>query len=75
VARQLSGERSGRRRHRQPGFEAGDEVAIQSRLVNLPHQDPTDRFLAAKTLVYNLILVTADERLLNSPSIPTVANR
>jgi PIN domain nuclease of toxin-antitoxin system len=51
------------------------EVAIQSRLVNLPHQDPADRFLAATALVYDLMLVTADERLLNSPSISTLANR
>jgi PIN domain nuclease of toxin-antitoxin system len=51
------------------------EVAIQSRLVNLPHQDPADRFLAATALVYDLMLVTADERLLNSPSISTLPNR
>lgn len=51
------------------------EVAIQSRLVNLPHQDPADRFLAATALVYDLMLVTADERLLTTPSISTLANR
>jgi PIN domain nuclease of toxin-antitoxin system len=43
--------------------------------VNLPHQDPADRFLAATAFVYDLMLVTADERLLNSPSIYTLANR
>jgi len=48
------------------------EVAIQSRLVELPHRDPADRFLAATALVYGLPLVTADERLLKSPSIPTL---
>ena len=42
------------------------EVAIQSRLVDLPHQDPADRFLAATAMVYDLILVTADLRLLSS---------
>ena len=39
------------------------EVAIQSRYVDLPHQDPADRFLAATAKVYNLTLVTADRRL------------
>ena len=48
------------------------EVAIQSRLVELPHRDPADRFLAATALVYELTLVTADERLLKSPSILTL---
>jgi len=51
------------------------EVAIQSRLVDLPHRDPVDRFLAATALVYDLTLVTADERLLNASMIPTLANR
>jgi len=39
------------------------EVAIQSRSVDLPHQDPADRFLAATAMVYDLTLVTADTRL------------
>jgi PIN domain nuclease of toxin-antitoxin system len=30
------------------------EVAIQSRQVKLPHQDPADRFLVATALVYDL---------------------
>ena len=47
------------------------EVAIQSQLIELPHPDPADRFLAATALVYGLTLVTADERLLRCPSIPT----
>jgi PIN domain nuclease of toxin-antitoxin system len=34
------------------------EVAIQSRIVKLPHQDPADRFLAATALVYELTLVS-----------------
>ena len=42
------------------------EVAIQSRYIDLPHQDPADRFLAATALVYDLILVTADRRLFDS---------
>ena len=50
------------------------EVAIQSRAIDLDHQDPADRFLAATALVYDLTLVTADERLLRSRRIPSLAN-
>ena len=42
------------------------EVAIQSRKINLPHQDPADRFLAATAIVYDLTLVTADKRLIDA---------
>jgi PIN domain nuclease of toxin-antitoxin system len=42
------------------------EVAIQSRVLHLSHEDPADRFLVATALVYGLTLVTADERLLKS---------
>jgi PIN domain nuclease of toxin-antitoxin system len=49
------------------------EVAIQSRLVDIPHRDPVDRFLAATALVYDLTLVTADRRLLRSRTISTLA--
>ena len=51
------------------------QVAVQSRRVALPHQDPADRFLAATAVVYELTLVTADERLLQSPGISVLANR
>ncbi len=51
------------------------EVAIESRLSDLPHQDPADRFLAATARVYDLVLVTADHRLLDSRRISTMANR
>ena len=50
------------------------EVAVESRLVDLPHQDPADRFLAATARVYDLTLVTADERLLGCRRIQTLAN-
>ena len=50
------------------------EVAIQSRLVELPHKDPADRFLAATALVYELTLVTADERLLRAKGVPLLPN-
>ena len=51
------------------------EVAIESRVVDLPHQDPAYRFLAATARVYDLTLVTSDERLLGSRRISTLANR
>lgn len=51
------------------------EVAIQSRTIDLYHQDPADRFLAATALVYELTLVTADERLLGSRKFSALANK
>lgn len=39
------------------------EVALASRRVELGHEDPADRFLAATAAVYDLQLVTADRRL------------
>lgn len=51
------------------------EVALRSRTVDLPHQDPADRFLAATASVCGLTLVTADERLLHSTQYPALANR
>lgn len=51
------------------------DVAILSRRIRLAHQDPADRFLAATAIVFDLTLVTADERLLDSPDLPVLANR
>lgn len=42
------------------------EVAIKSRAIKLPHQDPADRFIAASAIVYNLTLVTADKHLISA---------
>lgn len=50
------------------------EVAIQSRMIDLPHQDPADRFLAATAFVYGLTLVTADSRMLLSKAISVLPN-
>ena len=41
------------------------EVAMQSRDVRLPHQDPADRFIAASAIVYGLTLVTANRNLID----------
>jgi PIN domain nuclease of toxin-antitoxin system len=51
------------------------EVAVRSRFVRLEHDDPADRFLAATAEVYELTLVTADERLLRGKGFRTLANR
>ena len=51
------------------------EVAIRSRAVRVEHEDPADRFLAATADVYELTLVTADERLLRGQGFRTLANR
>jgi len=50
------------------------EVAIQSRKLNLPHQDPADRFIAASALVFDLTLITSDKRLLNLDKVKLLPN-
>ncbi|QTA81450.1 PIN domain-containing protein [Desulfonema limicola] len=50
------------------------EVAIHSRKINLAHQDPADRFLAATAFVYGLKLVTSDERLIECDEIQIMSN-
>ena len=51
------------------------DVVLRSRLVRVDHEDPADRFLAATAEVYELTLVTADERLLRGKGFRTLANR
>jgi PIN domain nuclease of toxin-antitoxin system len=50
-------------------------VALMSRHIDLSHQEPADRFLAATAAVYGLTLLTADERLLHSDQFSTLAAR
>ena len=50
------------------------DIAVMSRQLTLPHQDPADRFLAATALVMGLTLVTADERLMHSTEYAVLAN-
>ena len=50
------------------------EVALLSRSVDLPHQDPADRFLVATAQAYQLTLVTADDRLIGCPDLKVLAN-
>ena len=51
------------------------EIALISRELHLPHNDPADRFLAATAQVLRLTLVTADSHLLGLGEISTLANR
>jgi len=48
------------------------EVAIESRKVDLPHQDPADRFIAATAVVYDLTLVTADKRFTDTGGLRVI---
>ena len=45
------------------------EVAVASRTISLPHEDPADRFIAATAKVYQLELITADRQLSRCPDI------
>lgn len=47
------------------------EVTIVSHEVPLSHTDPADRFIAATALVYDLMLLTVDERLVRAKGIST----
>lgn len=50
------------------------EVAIASRDLDLEHEDPADRFIAASAVVHELTLVTEDDRLRRSGTIPLLGN-
>ncbi|MCY3611029.1 MAG: type II toxin-antitoxin system VapC family toxin [Gemmatimonadetes bacterium] len=50
-------------------FPVTHRVALRSRSVRLPHDDPADRFIAATAMVHGLTLVTADRTLLDCPDI------
>lgn len=50
------------------------EVAMASRALRIPSDDPADRFLAATARVYELTLVTADARLRRIPRVAVLPN-
>ena len=50
------------------------EVALRSRAIRIDHEDPADRFLAATAAVYDLTLLTADERLLEGQGYAALKN-
>jgi PIN domain nuclease of toxin-antitoxin system len=49
------------------------EIALASRSVELPHEDPADRFLVATARVLGLQLVTADKKILASKACRLLA--
>ena len=51
------------------------EIAHELRYTILGYRDPTDRFLVATAKVFELTLVTADERLAQVPGLKVLANR
>lgn len=51
------------------------EIARESRSVDLKHQDPVDRFLAATARVLQLTLVTSDKLLIESSGFAVMSNR
>ena len=50
------------------------DIAQESRVLDLPHEDPADRFLAATAKVLELTLVTADRRLTGSREFAVLSN-
>jgi PIN domain nuclease of toxin-antitoxin system len=51
------------------------EVPLAMSLLRFSHADPADQFLAACAKVFDLTLVTADEKLIRTPGIKVLANR
>ena len=51
------------------------DVALETSTLSLAHSDPSDRLIAASAKVFNLTLVTADEKLIAAPGIKVLANR
>jgi PIN domain nuclease of toxin-antitoxin system len=49
------------------------EVARETGRLQLTHRDPADRFLVATAKVFELTLVTADERLMKLREIPVLS--
>ncbi len=49
------------------------EIAILSREIACPHQDPSDRFIAATAIHYNLQLATVDQNLVSTTSLSTIS--
>ena len=50
------------------------KIAHEMRFILPNHSDPADRFLVATALVYNLVLVTSDQKLLGVPGLMVLAN-
>jgi PIN domain nuclease of toxin-antitoxin system len=51
------------------------EVALISRKIRLPHQDPADRFITATASVFGLTLVTEDRKLHEIEGVQILSTR
>jgi PIN domain nuclease of toxin-antitoxin system len=45
---------------------------MESRRLHLPHKDPGDRFIAATAMVYDLVLVTVDRKLVECAELKSL---
>jgi PIN domain nuclease of toxin-antitoxin system len=50
-----------------------NDIAILSRQLDLYHQDPADRFIAATAVYYKLILATVDRHLTETTYLKTLS--
>ena len=51
------------------------EVALETSRLNLVHSDPSDRLIAASAKIFDMTLVTGDEKLVALREIKVLANR
>lgn len=51
------------------------DVALETSTLGLAHSNPSDRLIAASAKVFDLTLVTADEKLIAASGIKILANR
>ncbi len=51
------------------------DVPLAMSSLSFSHADPADQFLVASAKVFDLTLVTADEKLIRTPGIKVLANR
>lgn len=51
------------------------DVALAVSSLGFPHGDPADHFIAATAKVFDLVLVTADQNLIDLEGIRVLANR
>jgi len=50
------------------------KIAHELRFILPEHRDPADRFLVATAIAHDLVLVTADRKLMGVPALKVLAN-
>jgi PIN domain nuclease of toxin-antitoxin system len=48
------------------------KITVLSRQIQLPHQDPAERFIAATAIYHDLTLVTVDRNLTGADGLSTI---